>query len=1314
MSKEFKEINIHEVLSWISPDTNRLDWLKVATAIKAGGYDFSTFDEWSSSGGDYNRADTKSAWRSINSSALARIENPDAYLVSFAKKQGYQPTAPIKAKSSEELQREKAARAAQQAENDRKEKANQARAAAKAQRLWNASAPFNTNPYLLYKGAKAAGELRQISTEQAKAILYGSQKYPINGSKGPLEGDLLIFLIGDETGITTCQLIDEKGSKHILKGGRKAGCNWEVGENKSEIQIGEGLATVLTAYEAKPINTISAIDASGVLKEAIKQRALNPDSKIIILGEPDKKTGAPNKQHIKAQRAAGAYLAMPTVGDDFNDMHLEMGLEAVREAIESASLSQDIAGNRIDIDALVTLDGRELTVYEAATKHQGLKIDHPVGSGKLWINSDRFSGKGQNNYLRFDLIGLEGGKELIAAKRAEATTSKEKKELYCANQYTGIELAKCALYVALRQIKKFGPIFKDHSKWLMFTFPGLEQHHLSRIIRLIDLQLRDRKIKSKDRFKTYPKRGEHLHLPRKNGQVQWSDEIFETKKSIIGLGMEHGAGKTAVGINKAMNRSFNGKTNVYLTLFQSLTHDAAKRIGTEHYKEDKDKISFFDQLNNGLTICLPSLMRTDINKHLERIGVLCIDEIEQVLSCFAGGDDSIFSTYKKEDVFEKFKQIIIKAEHVYIADADLSEATIQWVCDVRGVNRSDVLHVTCEPTQKDYETELSYSQNSRALNGCIKEIKELMHTGERPAIAVSSAKDGRAVHEALQAAGYRGNLYAKQRGFNQEELDKLLANPDEATKELDYIIYSSLINTGVSIEHKSPHFTLGYAIFNTLTLAPTSCLQALRRVRYLKKFKVRVYFAGNINGYQPVSAMPSDLIGLINWQKDRGNADRGLFTEELEILLNKYGFNPTRSNSGTGAIISFKKEDIQSILNAQDIEEPHQLITNHAEWFENLRFEIRELFNDVSPEIVESYLTERHKQIPERYKRLTTDQKEIDNKNEALRIARELFSRCLKAKIRPKEIELTMELISSHWPTLRAGGFLPSDWGKRPPKTRGAGTLKAILEWWGLDAEMKQYSKGVNQLEVSLNANYETIAKPAIEAEPNASTKNEERDREIIRLRSEGLSVLKIHASLKGSEHECSEGTIKNVIKKHSGKQVCNLSNSNTYNTENVPSCPIKKQPDNRGIDTSPVSDIADSEGWQSDKRKNLAWLMPKLEKLRKQIEIPTQATFDGAKTEPFIHYADTSEPLKEITIKYDPACPYALKALEGYAPYLGRIEAEIRTATRVSFLSRKASNDPVYLAELVAGLLQSDGTVQKIKFIGANQQWPTITLEAA
>ena len=42
---------------------------------------------------------------------------------------------------------------------------------------------------------------------------------------------------------------------------------------------------------------------------------------------------------------------------------------------------------------------------------------------------------------------------------------------------------------------------------------------------------------------------------------------------------------------------------------------------------------------------------------------------------------------------------------------------------------------------------------------------------------------------------------------------------------------------------------------------------------------------------------------------------------------------------------------------------------------------------------------------------------------------------------------------------------------------------------------------------------------------------------------------------------ECSEGTIKNVLKKQVGKQVYNLSNSITYKTKNTPSCPDKKQP---------------------------------------------------------------------------------------------------------------------------------------------------------
>jgi len=1328
MTEDFEdiEINIHEVLSWISSDTDRINWLDTATALKAGNYDFSLFDDWSSSGGDYSKADTRSTWNSINPSAMVRIKNPDAYLIAKAKKNGYQPTAPIKTKSSEDIQRDKADRAARQAQYEREEKANQTKAANKAQLLWEASTPLNDNPYLSRKEVVPAGELRQISTEQATKILYGSEKYSLNGSKGPLEGDLLVYRIGDETGITTCQLIDGNGSKHILKGGSKAGCWWSVEPIGDEVQVAEGMATALSGHEATGVNTIVAVDAGGILSVSKRLRELYPDLKITILGEPDKKTGATNSSHMKAQKAVGAYLAMPTVGDDFNDMHVEKGIEAVREAIESASLSHEIDGNRIDIDSLVTLNGKEMTVYEAINKHQGKKIDHPTGSGKLWVNSYGFSGKGKDNYFRFELIGLDGGKELIARKQAEGITQKQKHPSYCANQYTGVELARCALYLTIKQLKKFGPIFKSHADWIISMFPELEQCHLSRIIRLIDLKLKDRKVKATDRFKTFPKRGQHIHLHRKCGLVQWVDEIFTTEKSIIVFDMEHGTGKTAVGFKRAMQRRFEGKNNVCLTHSQPLTYDTANRIGTEHYIKDKDNICFFDQLNNGVTICLPSIMRDDFEEHLNRMGVFCDDEIESILSCFAGGDDTIFKTYKKEDVYEKLKQSIIKAEHIYIGDADVSEATIQWLCHVKGVKRDDVLHVTCEPAKNNYDTTITYHQTAHAVKGVIEEIIEDLKKGEKVSIPVSSAKDGRKVYEALQDAGFKGNLYAKEKGFNEREFNKLKDNPSEATKGLDFIIYTSLINTGVSIEHNIPHFTICHAIFNNISIAPTSCLQALRRVRYLKRFKLHVYLGGKSNGNPPVKPIPTDLKGFINWQKDRGNADRDLFVEELDILLNKYGFNAQRVGGGTGEIISFKKEDTQEILNAQDIEQPHE-VNSSQQWYENIRLEISELFNTkevideevtvnhLSEAIVESYQTDRHKQIPERYKRLTNNQDDRVSENEALRIARELFNRCLKAKIRPNEINLIIELVKSHWATLRAGGYLPSDWSRRPPKTHGTGTLKAILEWWGLDVKRVDYSGSVRQLEVSLNLIYETIAKPEVKTEPSTSQKNEKRDREIIRLKvEEGLSVRKTVERLKGSDMACSEGTVKNVIKNQAGNHVSNLLNSNTYNTEKIPSCPLQEKPDNSPINTSSVSDISDNEGGKP-KEGNLAWLAPKLEAFRKKIEIETQATIDGVKSEPFIHYADTSEPQREVTVEYDPTCPYSLKALSGYCSYNGRIEAEIESETRISFLCRKASNDPIYLDELVSSMVEANKGIKKIKFKMSGEDWPvTINLLAA
>lgn len=82
----FLRENIQDLLEHIPADCDRETWIKVGTALKTEGFDFTLFDSWSKrSINKYDAADTKSAWRSLKEGVVS-----GGYLVRLAKNNGWQ------------------------------------------------------------------------------------------------------------------------------------------------------------------------------------------------------------------------------------------------------------------------------------------------------------------------------------------------------------------------------------------------------------------------------------------------------------------------------------------------------------------------------------------------------------------------------------------------------------------------------------------------------------------------------------------------------------------------------------------------------------------------------------------------------------------------------------------------------------------------------------------------------------------------------------------------------------------------------------------------------------------------------------------------------------------------------------------------------------------------------------------------------------------------------------------------------------------------------------------------------------------------
>lgn len=329
---------IRSALDYISADLPRDEWVKVGMAVKnaLNGSGFGVFNEWSKNGHNYNEADTKDTWKSIDSNGMVTVGT----LFYQARQNGWQPPDG-KGQQQQPTKQAKASQAAQ-----------------KAIKLWNAGSPAQNHPYLFKKGVNTVDTLRILPISQVVEILG----YKPKSDGVELSGQILIALVKIDGKTSTAELIDESGRKSAIAGGAKSCGFWAaqpMPENNSEFSllIGEGVATVLSGKESTGYHAIAVLTAGNLEKVAIAMRKCYPSANITILAD----IGNGQDKAVKAAKSAKAVLAVPEflnldINDnptDFNDLHRLSGLDEVRRQITETKPNAHLESEKIDFDQAI-------------------------------------------------------------------------------------------------------------------------------------------------------------------------------------------------------------------------------------------------------------------------------------------------------------------------------------------------------------------------------------------------------------------------------------------------------------------------------------------------------------------------------------------------------------------------------------------------------------------------------------------------------------------------------------------------------------------------------------------------------------------------------------------------------------------------------------------------------------------------------------------------------------------------------------------------------------------------------------------------
>jgi putative DNA primase/helicase len=132
------------------------------------------------------------------------------------------------------------------------------------------------------------------------------------------DGRLIVPAYNDDGRISTLEFIAGDGSKRFLKGAKKAGCWFTIGDATDAICIAEGYATGASVHEATGYQVVVAFDSGNLLRVAEAIRGKAPVAKIVLCADDDAATdGNPGLSAATyAAQVIKGFLAVPSFGKE--------------------------------------------------------------------------------------------------------------------------------------------------------------------------------------------------------------------------------------------------------------------------------------------------------------------------------------------------------------------------------------------------------------------------------------------------------------------------------------------------------------------------------------------------------------------------------------------------------------------------------------------------------------------------------------------------------------------------------------------------------------------------------------------------------------------------------------------------------------------------------------------------------------------------------------------------------------------------------------------------------------------------------------
>lgn len=695
------------------------------------------------------------------------------------------------------------------------------------------------------------------------------------------------------------------------------------------VSVTEGYRTGLAINRSLGCTVVVLFDANGIKSRTQRVKELFPNKEILICGDNDERKGGQKAAHAAAFNTKSKAIIPLKSGSDWDDYRQEYGEESLRAEVnrqitelsfKSVEIKSSITGISANHSILLA-SGEGVSFADALINYSGKQCICPVSGEKAIINAGSIYCY-ETRQVITPIIANLYDIELIAKYKKLTSTKKRIKELSDnldpKNVYAFTTAVSHRIGADIPSSR-----FKD---WLYLKSRVVAPEE---IINFIQCRSRARINQSKGLVALDPKRFKNLiHLKQKNGLLDWLNGVEKAKSGgfkMVAVKAQHGQGKSQDFMKQMFNHALSLGGAVAIAHRRKLVTQLADVLECIHYQDDSDYISYAGGVKN-LACCLHSFKHEKFLNHLVNSHSIFIDEASQALKAFYT-DSNI-----EKGLAKKFSESAKNAQCVYLLDADLTENDIKRWASLLGINEDEILVITAEPPVRDFTVNLTCTASLKYFKTSIVEsIKKDLILGIPCVLAVESEAAARSIHKYFKEHFPDKKIILLSGKLPAGEIDPFIENIQTEMATTDLLIHTSVIGTGVSIQHENKRFKKGYGLFTGSILSATESLQMLRRCRDVTDWEVTLLcrpaemfmtsFYKDIGSIELSKVLPLDEIKSSVLMEREQN--KSLFIHAFRNLLEEYGIKliehcdlPEYEIDGLVPSSELNEEDIKDLLKA--------------------------------------------------------------------------------------------------------------------------------------------------------------------------------------------------------------------------------------------------------------------------------------------------------------------------------------------------------------------------------------------------------------